>query len=128
MKLEANLKEKLQVKIGVLEARELQSRDFSWVTNGFHRLCRSRQILSYSYPFAYYMFGSELFNHEMTQKEREIKQNLFEDQQQQFETNIERLSLFLEEPFAGYVEDKVMETRMKVITLCGITDNLCRKM
>lgn len=74
------------------------------------------------------MFGSELFNHEMTQKEREIKQNLFEDQQQQFETNIERLSLFLEEPFAGYVEDKVMETRMKVITLCGITDNLCRKM
>jgi ariadne-1 len=37
------------------------------------------------------MFGDKLFKEEMSEAEREIKQNLFEDQQQQLEANVERL-------------------------------------
>lgn len=111
-----------------MEDRETTSKDFSWVTNGLCRLFRSRRILSYSYPFAYYMFGVELFPDELTMEEREIKKNLFEDQQQQLEANVEKLSLCLEEPFHTFEDEKVMETRMRIITMTTIVDNLCRKM
>ncbi|KNA13293.1 hypothetical protein SOVF_118030 [Spinacia oleracea] len=127
-KLEAKLEETIQEKISSLEDRDTTSKDFSWVTNGLYRLFRSRRILSYSYPFAYYMFGDELFSNEMAKVEREIKKNLFEDQQQQLEANIEKLSMCLEEPFHTLEDDKVSETRMRIITMTTIVDNLCRKM
>ncbi|ESQ50924.1 hypothetical protein EUTSA_v10022996mg [Eutrema salsugineum] len=50
-------------------------KDFSWVTNGLHRLFRSRRVLSYSYPFAFYMFGDELFKDEMSSEEYECIEN-----------------------------------------------------
>ncbi|KAG6605104.1 putative E3 ubiquitin-protein ligase ARI1, partial [Cucurbita argyrosperma subsp. sororia] len=127
-KLESKLKESIQEKISISEERESMLRDFSWVNNGLHRLFRSRRVLSYSYPFAFYMFGDELFKDELTEEEREIKQHLFEDQQQQLEANVEKLSKFLEEPFDQYTKDKVMEIRMQVINLSVITDTLCKKM
>lgn len=126
-KLESKLKETTQVKISILESKDTTLRDFTWVTNGLYRLFRSRRILSYSYAFAYYMFG-ELFGDEMTKEERELKQNLFEDQQQQLESNVEKLSKNLEEPFEEFEKDKVMEIRMQVINLTVITDRLCEKM
>ncbi|XP_071729984.1 probable E3 ubiquitin-protein ligase ARI2 [Rutidosis leptorrhynchoides] len=127
-KQESRLKETIRDKLVVLEGKDSQLRDFSWVTNGLYRLFRSRRALSYSYPFAYYMFGEELFNGEMTKEDVEIKQHLFEDQQQQLETNVEKLSKFIEEPFDKYPEDRIMEIRMQVINLSVITDNLCKKM
>ncbi|KAF2294431.1 hypothetical protein GH714_011325 [Hevea brasiliensis] len=127
-KLESKLKETILEKVSISEERESRLRDFSWVNNGLYRLFRSRRVLSYSYPFAFYMFGEELFKDEMTTEEREIKQNLFEDQQQQLESNVEKLSKFLEEPFEQYTDEKVMEIRMQVINLSTITDNLCKKM
>ncbi|KAK4429121.1 putative E3 ubiquitin-protein ligase ARI2 [Sesamum alatum] len=127
--LKAELKEKLDQKIATLESRaELETKDFSWVSNGFYRLTRSRQILLHSYAFAYFMFGDELFKNEMSSQEKTIKQNLFEDQQQQLETNVERLSMFLEERFAQYPKDKILKLRMKVITRSAVIDNLCRKL
>ncbi|KAG9130444.1 hypothetical protein Leryth_004341 [Lithospermum erythrorhizon] len=127
-KQESSLKEAIKEKVSNLEARDSQLRDFSWVTNGLYRLFRSRRALSYSYPFAFYMFGDDLFKDEMTKEEREIKQNLFEDQQQQLEANIEKLSKHIEEPFDKYNEDQIWETRMQVINLSVITDTLCKKM
>ncbi|XP_065624929.1 probable E3 ubiquitin-protein ligase ARI2 isoform X1 [Quercus suber] len=126
-KQESKLKEIIQERVSITEERDSRLRDFSWVNNGLLRLFRSRRVLSYSYPFAFYMFGDELFNDEMTKEEREIKQHLFEDQQQQLEGNVEKLSKFLEEPFDQYSEDKVMEIRMQVINLSVITDTLCQK-
>lgn len=120
-KLESKLKETILEKVSISEEKESRLRDFSWVTNGLYRLFRSRRVLSYSYPFAFYMFGEELFKDEMTVEEREIKQNLFEDQQQQLESNVEKLSKFLEEPFEQYTDDKVMEIRMQVINLSTIS-------
>ncbi|PIN22131.1 putative E3 ubiquitin ligase [Handroanthus impetiginosus] len=127
-KQESRLRETIKQKVSRLEARELNLRDFSWVTNGLYRLFRSRRALSYSYPFAFYMFGNDLFKGEMTRKDREIKQHLFEDQQQQLESNVEKLSKFLEEPFDEYSEENVLQIRMDVINLSVITDNLCKKM
>ncbi|CAN4105277.1 unnamed protein product [Withania somnifera] len=128
LKLEATMKQKLHAEVLKLEARELQSKDFSWAENGLYRLLQSRRILSCSYPVLFYVFGQVLFKNVMTQKEREIKKNLFENLQQQLKINVERLSMFLEEPFAAYPEDKVLETRMKIITLSTVTDNLCEKL
>ncbi|KAB2635722.1 E3 ubiquitin-protein ligase ARI1 [Pyrus ussuriensis x Pyrus communis] len=127
-KLESNLKESIQKKVSISEENDSNLRDFSWVNNGLSRLFRSRRVLSYSYPFAFYMFGEELFKDEMTEEEREIKQNLFEDQQQQLEENVEKLSKFLESPFDQYNENEVMDVRMQVINLSAITDTLCQKM
>lgn len=127
-KLENKLRETIQEKVSVSEEKESALRDFTWVTNGLYRLFRSRRVLLFSYPFAFYMFGEELFKDEMTQEQREIKQHLFEDQQQQLEANVERLSKFLEEPFDEYDEKKVMDVRMHVINLSVVTDTLCRKM
>lgn len=111
-----------------MEERDSKLRDFSWVSNGLYRLFRSRRVLSYSYPFAFYMFGEEIFKDEMSKEEREIKQNLFEDQQQQLEENVEKLSKALEAPFESFDEDQVTEMRMRVITLSTVTDTLCQKM
>ncbi|OVA18625.1 zinc finger protein [Macleaya cordata] len=127
-KLETKLKETIQERISVLESRDSTLKDFSWLTNGLYRLFRSRRVLSYSYPFAFYMFGDDLFKDEMTLEVREIKQNLFEDQQQQLEANVEKLSKFVEEQFDQYPDEKVMEIRMQVINLTVITDKLCKKM
>ncbi|PIN12373.1 putative E3 ubiquitin ligase [Handroanthus impetiginosus] len=127
-KQESRLRETIKEKVSNLEAKDSKLRDFSWVTNGLYRLFRSRRALSYSYPFAFYMFGDDLFTGEMTKKESEIKQNLFEDQQQQLESNVEKLSKFFEDPFDEYSEEQIMEIRMQVINLSAITDSLCKKM
>nr|AAD26951.1 hypothetical protein [Arabidopsis thaliana] len=127
-KLEAKLSNNISKKVSISEKRELQLKDFSWATNGLHRLFRSRRVLSYSYPFAFYMFGDELFKDEMSSEEREIKQNLFEDQQQQLEANVEKLSKFLEEPFDQFADDKVMQIRIQVINLSVAVDTLCENM
>ncbi|PWA93821.1 RING/U-box superfamily protein [Artemisia annua] len=107
---------------GIEKATELPLRDFIWVTNGLYRLFRSRWTLSYSYHFAFYMFGHKVFNDEMTKEDLEIKQHLFEEQQQHLTTNVEKLSKFIEEPFDSFTQDKIMEIRMQVINLYVITD------
>ncbi|KAK9113196.1 hypothetical protein Scep_020715 [Stephania cephalantha] len=127
-KLESKLVETMMDKISAVERRIYHLNDFSWLTNGLNRLFRSRRVLSYSYAFAYYMFGEELFPDEMTKEIKEIKQNLFEDQQQQFEFNVEQLSKYLEEPFNEYSEDKVMEIRMQVINFSEIVNSRCEQM
>ncbi|XP_031252778.1 probable E3 ubiquitin-protein ligase ARI2 isoform X1 [Pistacia vera] len=128
LKLESKMKETIQDKINILEETEISSKDFSWIISGLDRLFRSRRILSYSYPFAYYMFGDDLFKDEMTKEERELKQNLFEDQQQQFEAHVEKLSSILEEKFHLYTEDEVKDLRLRIIALSVTTDNLCRNL
>lgn len=128
LKLESKLKETIGKKISSLEEIESTSKDYSWVTKALYRLFRSRLIISYSYPFAYYMFGDNLLKSRMKTKEIRIKQNLFEDQQQQLEANIEKLSSLIEEPFDKFSLDKVMELRTKTINLSKVVDNLCRKL
>lgn len=126
LKLESALKEAVQRKISHLEEKLSSSKDYSWATNALNRLFRSRRIIAYSYPFAYHMFG-DLFKKEMTAEKRTIKQNLFEDQQQQLEANMEKLSMFTEEPFDHYPEEKLYDLRMKIMNLSTLVDKLCAK-
>ncbi|XP_042392398.1 probable E3 ubiquitin-protein ligase ARI2 isoform X1 [Zingiber officinale] len=128
LKQESNLKETIQKKISISENKQSKIKDYSWVMNGLNRLFRSRRVLSYSYPFAFYMFGDELFKDEMTAEERELKQNLFEDQQQQLESNVEKLSMFLEKDFPSSSDDEVMNIMRHVINLSSVVDNLCKQM
>ncbi|ESQ32692.1 hypothetical protein EUTSA_v10005453mg [Eutrema salsugineum] len=107
---------------------QLVFKDLTWLTDGVDLLFRSRRILSYSYPFAFYMFGEELFKDEMSDLDREMKKNLFEDQQQQLEGNVERLSKILEEPFDEYSEDDIKMMKNQLKFLCPVIDNLCKEM
>ncbi|XVF63939.1 hypothetical protein PTKIN_Ptkin09bG0126800 [Pterospermum kingtungense] len=127
LKLESKLKETIIGKIKRLEENVSTSKDFSWIINGLSRLSRSRRILSYSYAFAFYMFGDDQLT-ELSKTEKKIKQNLFEDQQQQFEANVEKLSSVLEENFDTYSENDILSYRMRVIVLSVTTDNLCRNL
>ncbi|XP_078436895.1 putative E3 ubiquitin-protein ligase ARI1 isoform X2 [Wolffia australiana] len=126
-KQETKLSSAIQAKISVMESKDWTMKDYSWLLNGLHRLFRSRRMLSYSYPFAFYMFGDEIFKDEMSKEEREIKQNLFEDQQQQLESNVERLSKSLTLDFDESTEEQVVAARMNIINLSVLIDQLCHK-
>ncbi|XP_057788280.1 probable E3 ubiquitin-protein ligase ARI2 isoform X2 [Salvia miltiorrhiza] len=128
-KQESQLWEMIEDKVSNLQARDLKLRDFSWVANGFCRLLTSRRALSYSYPFAFYAFGDDFCEDEMTEKESGLKRHFFEDQQQQLESNVEKLSEILEEPIDEYAdEEQVRRIRIQVIDLSVIADSLCRRM
>ncbi|KAF8110491.1 hypothetical protein N665_0083s0053 [Sinapis alba] len=79
--------------------------NMKWASNGADLLFRARRILSYTYAFAFYMFGEELFKDEISDEEREMKKNLFENLQQQFIGYIERLPETLTQPFDDYSSD-----------------------
>ncbi|KAM5564783.1 putative E3 ubiquitin-protein ligase ARI1 [Rosa sericea] len=127
LKLEATLKKSVQRKITYLEENLSSSKDYSWTTDALNRLFRSRRIIAYSYPFAYHMFG-DLFKKEMTLEQRTIKQNLFEDQQQQLEASMEKLSMFTEEPFDHYSEEKLHDLKLRMMNLSTLVDKLCLKL
>ncbi|CAH8356573.1 unnamed protein product [Eruca vesicaria subsp. sativa] len=103
-------------------------KDMKWVTNGADLLFRSRKIISYTYVFAFYMFGRELFKGEMSDEEREMKKNLFEIQQQQLIGNIESLSKTLNEPFDGYSCGELNKMKHEVIGFGFVVDKLCKEM
>ncbi|XP_027094776.1 probable E3 ubiquitin-protein ligase ARI2 isoform X1 [Coffea arabica] len=125
LELEARLQSRLNSKIEILEEKNHELRDFSWVTVGFNRLFRSRRILSYSYPFGYYMFYDDQFKYAMEQNVREPKQNLFENHQEQLQAKIENLS---EQLFDDWEERDVLDTRRQIITLSTVINNLCKNL
>lgn len=127
LKAEMALKENLKEKISGMEVKG-SIKDYTWVTDGADRLLRSRQVLSCSYPFSYYTFGDTFLGDEMTKEDRIIKQNLFEDLQQEFEGHIEKLSFLLVEPFGEYSEVKLVELRKKIIEFSRLTDVLCKNL
>ncbi|KAF4386572.1 hypothetical protein F8388_006527 [Cannabis sativa] len=128
LKLEMKLQTSLEGKILALEERDSTNREFDWLTKGLFRLSRSRKILAYSYAFAFYMFGEENFNRNLSAEEKLIKLNLFENQQQQLEANVEVLSSFLEEPFDTYPSHKLMLVKIKILDLSRTVDNICKKL
>lgn len=130
LKLEGKLRASILEKALSNSEKKDQSvfKEFSWITDGANQLFRSRRIIANSYAFAFYMFGEELFKDEMSDKEREIKKNLFEDQQQQLEGNVEKLSGLLEEPFDEYSYDKVMGMKNQITNLCASVNHYCTKM
>lgn len=128
LKQESRLKNALLRKIVVSENKESKIKDYTWVLNGMSRLFISRRVLSYSYPFAFYMFGDELFKDELSDTERQMKKILFEDQQRRLEGNVESLSMVLEKDFHHFTDKQVSETKIRVLDLSRIVDFLCMQM
>ncbi|XP_047336873.1 probable E3 ubiquitin-protein ligase ARI1 [Impatiens glandulifera] len=124
---ESLLKEKLIERVKNLEEREgWASENYKWVFVGLSRLFKSRKVLCYTYPLAFYMFGEdELIEKQITPKEKKIKHNLFEDLQQQLEEKVEKLSMGLEQPFDDLTHP-FDETRLGIIALSSVTDELCK--
>ncbi|XP_021738548.1 probable E3 ubiquitin-protein ligase ARI2 isoform X2 [Chenopodium quinoa] len=128
LNLETELEKTVRMKISFCE-EETGLREFNWLEKGMCVLFRSRRALSYSYAFAFYMFGDELFKNDLSKREKKIKQNLFEDQQQQFEANVEKLSRLIEEPLDKYsVDEEVKAIRSKVIILSNVVGKCCKSM
>jgi ariadne-1 len=122
LKLEQRQQESVKEKITALEESHCQVKDYSWLTIGLQRLFRARRALSYSFAFAYFM----------SEEQNVINQNLFEDQQQQLEETVERLSKLVkqvETPLELNTDDSyVQDIRLQVINLTTLTDGLCRRM
>ena len=62
------------------------------------QLFHARRILGYSYVYAFYMFGGELYGDEISPAQNATNQNLFEDQQQQLESEVGAGLLLLPTP------------------------------
>ncbi|XP_024020747.1 probable E3 ubiquitin-protein ligase ARI1 isoform X2 [Morus notabilis] len=127
--LERKLKQAAEDMIFLFRENYFKSRVFCWVFDAFNRVSKARRILSFTYPFAYCMFGPVLFkDHDMPKQEIRIKQNIFDAHLQQLVENIERLSSLLEKPFEFYEEDSLMKLKMQIVNHSAVTDKLCKNL
>ena len=55
---------------------------------GLQQLHVARRILGYSYAFAFYMFGGEMFKDQVSGEQNLSNQNLFEDAQERMESEV----------------------------------------
>lgn len=55
---------------------------------GLQQLHVARRILGYSYAFAYYMFGGEMFKEQVSEEQNRCNQHLFEDAQERMESEV----------------------------------------
>lgn len=97
-KQEVHSKEQVKAKIVVLEDKDTELKDYTWLMQALEQLCDTRGILAYSYAFAFFMFGNDMFKDEIDEAQNEVNKNLFEDQQQQLESEAERLSGLIQTP------------------------------
>lgn len=123
----------LQERVRLLEsdlARPLAARDGDWLTRTHRRLLVSRQVLSHSYVFAYYMFGGGLPMQRRGQASPlTVAKNLFEDQQEQLEQHVERLSeLLAGADVAAMPEPEIVQVKQKAVTLAKTVERLCGEM
>ncbi|KAJ8506710.1 hypothetical protein OPV22_007596 [Ensete ventricosum] len=71
--------------------------------------------------------GSNVFEVECDKMtpEKQMKQHLFEDLQQQLETNVERLSMYIEKDFYDFNYQQVIELRFQVVNLNRVVNTFC---
>lgn len=98
LRLEQKQTQAINEKIQQMEESESSLKDYTWLTKALDQLFVARRILGYSYIFAFYMFGNDMFKDEITAEQNTINQHLFEDQQTQLEQQVERLSMLIETP------------------------------
>ncbi|XP_024515823.1 probable E3 ubiquitin-protein ligase ARI1 [Selaginella moellendorffii] len=124
LKFEEKQEQLVQEKIERLEQRDLIVKDYTWLKSGLQMLYKARRAVSCSYPFAFFMFGNDLFKDDISPEQNAMNQVLFEDQQQQFEEQVERLSMLIEMP-EEVLEQDISGVRFKVLSVTALTDRLC---
>lgn len=108
--------------------RPFAMRDGDWLTRAHRRLLVSRQVLSRSYAFAYYMFGGELQTRPAEQKVLGATKNLFEDQQERLEHHVEHLSKVLGADVPAMLEAEIVRKKQETVTLAKTVETLCGEM
>ncbi|CAD6213671.1 unnamed protein product [Miscanthus lutarioriparius] len=133
-KLGATIEERVRL-LESDQERPLAIRDGDWLTRAHRRLLVSRQVLSRSYVFAYYMFGGGSELRTATAKRAGasllgVARNLFEDQQEQLEQHVEHLSRSLAEgdAVAGTPEADIVRQKQTAVTLAKTVERLCGEM
>ncbi|KAF7047805.1 hypothetical protein CFC21_056673 [Triticum aestivum] len=103
--------------------------DASWLTEAHRGLLQSRQVLSRSYVFAYYMFGGDDDKVRTWPKHRgslPIAQGLFENYQEELESNVERLSKLLATEYGPVPEEEdVRRDKQNAMNLAKIVQTRC---
>jgi ariadne-1 len=108
--------------------RPFAMRDGSWLTRAHRRLLVSRQVLSRSYAFAYYMFGGELQTRPADWNVLGVARNLFEDQQERLEHHVEHLSKVLGADVPAMPEAEMVQAKQETATLAKTVETLCGEM
>jgi ariadne-1 len=103
-------------------------RDGDWLIEAHQRLLCSRQVVSRSYAFAYYMFGGELRTHSAEKRSLAPAQNLFENQQEQMERHVEQLSKVLVTDVPALPDEEIVRMKQEVVNLAKILETLCGEM
>ncbi|CAL4943261.1 unnamed protein product [Urochloa decumbens] len=127
-KLGPTLKERVMLLEADLQ-RPLSIRDGDWLIRAHRRLLVSRQVLSRSYVFAYYMFGGDLRMQPRVRAGLGVAKNLFEDQQEQLEQHVERLSeLLAGADVVVMPEAEIVQAKQKAVTFVKTVERLCGEM
>jgi ariadne-1 len=113
-RLEEQLQASLDKKIACMMNDSSGSRlpNYAWLHEAFEQLCLARKIMSFSYVFAYFIFGPHATFFSSTVPLPSM-QALFEDKQGQLEIEVERLADILEKTPATNMPEK----RFAVINL-----------
>ncbi|XP_048569573.1 probable E3 ubiquitin-protein ligase ARI1 [Triticum urartu] len=117
-------------RVKLLEALQDQPliQDASWLTDAHRGLLQSRQVLSRSYVFAYYMFGDDdkVRTRPAHRGSLPIAQGLFENYQEELESNVERLSKLLATEYGPVPdEDDVRQDKQNAMNLAKIVQTRC---
>eukprot|EP00003_Mantamonas_plastica_P008910 TRINITY_DN1801_c0_g2_i3.p1 TRINITY_DN1801_c0_g2~~TRINITY_DN1801_c0_g2_i3.p1 ORF type:complete len:424 (+),score=139.68 TRINITY_DN1801_c0_g2_i3:63-1334(+) len=97
LKFEKKLKDSVEAKrLHLFETTGQTMMDLSWMENGVKAIFECRRFLSHSYVYAFYMFSIIDVEDTKAKEALLVQKNLFEDQQQQLEGNIEKLAKLLE--------------------------------
>ncbi|KAL6637465.1 hypothetical protein ACP70R_025037 [Stipagrostis hirtigluma subsp. patula] len=105
--------------------RPFAMRDGDWLTRAHRRLLVSRQVLSHSYAFAYYMFGGEVRTRPAERAGLAVARNLFEDQQEQLEHHVEHLAKLLTADVPALPEAEVVRAKQDTATAAKTVETLC---
>ncbi|DBB04542.1 TPA: hypothetical protein ACH3X1_012624 [Trebouxia sp. C0004] len=117
-KLEAKQVDEIKEKIVELEDNGTELKDYTWLSQALQQLFCARRILGNTYVSAFYFFGNDMFQDEITPEQNDINKRLFEDQQACLEFEVERLSKLIETPVHD-MDDKI---RFEVINSTANVD------
>lgn len=107
--LETKQVAEIKEKIIELEDNGTELKDYTWLSQALQQLFCARRILGNTYVSAFYFFGNDMFQDEITPEQNEMNKSLFEDQQACLEIEVERLSKLIESPVNDMVEQKRFE-------------------
>lgn len=117
-KLETKQVDEIKEKIVELEDNGTELKDYTWLSQALQQLFCARRILGNTYVSAFYFFGNDMFQDEITPEQNDINKRLFEDQQACLEFEVERLSKLIETP----VHDMDNKIRFEVINSTANVD------